>query len=156
MNLRYDTLADRFAKSKINASLREAWLLLASEISERQQQVISTEQCKNKHCEGAPAFSDEEADSDLYAPGESPEDGGRKQKKRKTIGDSFEIRMQTMADGFQVMAGAMAPSTSGSVDASIAMMIDDHFKALMQRQDEQLQQMQNQYLADLIAALQNK
>ncbi|KAE8986489.1 hypothetical protein PF011_g19966 [Phytophthora fragariae] len=48
MNLRYDTLADRFAKSKINASLREAWLLLASEISERQQQVISTEQCKNK------------------------------------------------------------------------------------------------------------
>ncbi|KAE8986492.1 hypothetical protein PF005_g7857 [Phytophthora fragariae] len=77
-------------------------------------------------------------------------------KKRKTIGDSFEIRMQTMADSFQVMAGAMAPSTSGSVDASIAMMIDDHFKALMQRQDEQLQQMQNQYLADLIAALQNK
>lgn len=63
-----------------------------------------------------------------------------------------------MADGFQAMPAAMAPSSSGSVDASIAMMIDDRFKALMQRQDEQLQQMkmQNQPLAEPITALQNK
>lgn len=48
MMLRYDTYAERFGKAKNNAAIREAWLLVATELSERQSTPISSEQCKNK------------------------------------------------------------------------------------------------------------
>eukprot|EP00644_Phytophthora_capsici_P010312 jgi/Phyca11/19718/fgenesh1_pg.PHYCAscaffold_51_\ len=35
---------------------------------------------------------------------------GQKNKKRKTIGDSFEIGMQSIAEEFPAMAAAMAPT----------------------------------------------
>ncbi|KAE8967448.1 hypothetical protein PR001_g28095 [Phytophthora rubi] len=48
MSLRYEAHAARFSKAKNNAALKEAWLLLAIELSTNQGMAISSEQCKNK------------------------------------------------------------------------------------------------------------
>ncbi|GMF30335.1 unnamed protein product [Phytophthora fragariaefolia] len=48
MSLRYEAHAARFSKAKNNAALKEAWLLLATELSTNQGMAISSEQCKNK------------------------------------------------------------------------------------------------------------
>ncbi|KAF4139958.1 hypothetical protein GN958_ATG10872 [Phytophthora infestans] len=48
MTLRFDTYADRFSSAKSNAALKVTWLLLATDMRERQKTPISTEQCKNK------------------------------------------------------------------------------------------------------------
>ncbi|EGZ21285.1 hypothetical protein PHYSODRAFT_329271 [Phytophthora sojae] len=48
MSLRYEAHAARFSKAKNNAALKEAWLLLATELSTNQGMAISSEQCKNR------------------------------------------------------------------------------------------------------------
>ncbi|KAG3107685.1 hypothetical protein PI124_g12944 [Phytophthora idaei] len=75
------------------------------------------------------------------------------------MGDSFEIGMQSIADGFQAMTAAMAQpaaAASSTTDLSMVASVDSRFNAMMQRHDEQLAQMQvqNQQLAVLIATLQ--
>ncbi|KAE8967446.1 hypothetical protein PR001_g28096 [Phytophthora rubi] len=75
------------------------------------------------------------------------------------MGDSFEIGMQSIAEGFQAMAAAMTPApTSMNMPSnrSVVELMDARFDAMLQRQDEQLAQMQlqNQQLAALIATLQ--
>ncbi|KAE9139979.1 hypothetical protein PF010_g364 [Phytophthora fragariae] len=48
MSLHYEAHAARFSKAKNNAALKEAWLLLSTELSTNQGMSISSEQCKNK------------------------------------------------------------------------------------------------------------
>lgn len=209
MTLRFDTYADRFSSAKNNAALKVTWLLLATDMSERQKTPISTEQCKNKlkwlkrkwaeykadcratgnreeevaeptgldlmeqfwassagmdghtladsEADGGPLLScdEEEEEEEL-----GKQTSGQKNKKRKTIGDSFEIGMQSIAEGFQAMAAAMAPPQQAEkgMDTAVGDLIDSRFRTMMQRQDEQLVQMQlqNQNLSQLIAALQRR
>ncbi|KAG1710559.1 hypothetical protein DVH05_013285 [Phytophthora capsici] len=85
---------------------------------------------------------------------------GQKNKKRKTIGDSFEIGMQSIAEEFPAMAAAMAPTQQAEkgMDTAVGDLIDSRFRTMMQRQYEQLVQMQlqNQNISQLIAALQRR
>eukprot|EP00644_Phytophthora_capsici_P002195 jgi/Phyca11/17368/fgenesh1_pg.PHYCAscaffold_27_\ len=153
MSLRFDTYADRFSSAKNNAALKVTWLLLATDMSERQKTPITTEQCKKQErkwaeykadcratgnreeevaeptgldlmeqfwassagmdghtladseADGGPLLSCDEEEEEL-----GKQTSGQKNKKRKTIGDSFEIGMQSIAEGFQAMAAAMAPT----------------------------------------------
>lgn len=100
-------------------------------------------------------LADSEANGPSISSDEDAGSGGEEQqpaekndgkvKRRKTMGDSFEIGMQSIAEGFQAMAAAMAPpkaAATTTADCSVAALIDSRFSAMMQRHDEQLVQMQ--------------
>ncbi|KAG3084953.1 hypothetical protein PI124_g10801 [Phytophthora idaei] len=151
MTLRYKTQAERFSKATNNGTLKEAWLLLDTELSDNQETPISSDQCQNmlkwlkrkwaeytadlratgksgavvkqppgldlmhgfwsgpsvmsaqvladSEADGVATLSDGNAGSDDESSQKSPDHQGRKGKKRNTIGDSFEIGMQSIADG---------------------------------------------------------
>ncbi|KAG1684424.1 hypothetical protein DVH05_028250 [Phytophthora capsici] len=109
----------------------------------------------DSEADGGPLLSCDEEEEEL-----GKQTSGQKNKKRKTIGDSFEIGMQSIAEGFQAMAAAMAPTQQAEkgMDTAVGDLIDSCFRTMMQRQDEQLVQMQlqNQNLSQLIAALQRR
>ncbi|KAE9319287.1 hypothetical protein PR003_g18010 [Phytophthora rubi] len=73
-------------------------------------------------------------------------------KRRKMMGDCFKIDMQSMADSFQAMAAAFAPSSSDDM----ASLLDSRFAVMLERQEAQLAQMQMHDLAQLIEMLQGR
>ncbi|KAE8992922.1 hypothetical protein PR003_g21760 [Phytophthora rubi] len=206
MRLRYATYSIRFVGTKNNARLREAWVLLADDLSRRHDRPISTEQCKNKlkwlrrkwaeynsdmtatgnqssplieppgielmqeywsgsmgmsgdtladnEGAGSSLNSDDDEASDEEAAGQDAAGSKPNSKRCKTMGDSFEIGMQSMTDSFQAMAAAFAPSSSDNM----ASLLDSRFAVMMERQEAQLAQMQMQthYLAQLIETLQGR
>ncbi|KAG2996663.1 hypothetical protein PC121_g20698 [Phytophthora cactorum] len=183
MRLRYDTFSARFGSAKTNATIGEAWLLLALEMSRLHDKAISTEQCKNKvkwlKRKWAEYNSDMRATGNLELPVVEPpglalmleywasssgmngqtladneEDtntaemegntsGGTKEaetvptitaqsKTRKTMADSFDVGMKSMADSFQAMAAAMTTTAPHSATGDIVSAIDQRFEAMMQ------------------------
>ncbi|OWZ06753.1 hypothetical protein PHMEG_00020956 [Phytophthora megakarya] len=105
--------------------------------------------------DGAPLLSEDECASDEETRRQSPRN--QRSKKRKPMGDSFEIDMQSIADGFQAMAAAMQPAPATG-ESAVAEWLEDRFNLLLQHQYEQMEQMriQNQNLAALVAALTDK
>ncbi|KAF4144889.1 hypothetical protein GN958_ATG05907 [Phytophthora infestans] len=105
--------------------------------------------------DGAQLLSDDECRSDEETRRQSPHK--QRSKKRKTMGDSFEIGMQSIADGFQAMAAAMRPA-SATGESAVAERLDNRLNLLLQRQNELMEQIrvQNQNLAALVAALTDK
>ncbi|OWY90908.1 hypothetical protein PHMEG_00040737, partial [Phytophthora megakarya] len=76
-------------------------------------------------------LSDEEACCGGDADGNTPVNRQGREKKRKTLADSFETGMQSLANGFQAMAAAMVQPTVSS-DNSVSELIDSRFQLLMQ------------------------
>ncbi|KAE9339882.1 hypothetical protein PF008_g11363 [Phytophthora fragariae] len=108
----------------------------------------------DSEADGAILQSDNDVSCDDEAAELSRENKGGKDKKRKTMGHSFEMGMQSISEGFQAMAAAMTPApTSMNMprNRSVVELMDARFDAMLQRQDEELAQMQlqNQQLAAL-------